>query len=284
MKTLVCTTLALIAFAGNSVLCRLALEGGGIDAASFTSIRLLAGIVVLLVVFKSLSKRRVEVSRGSWRAATYLFVYALAFSFAYISLDTGTGALILFGSVQLTMILIGLFNGAKLTLPEWVGVLVAFTGLVYLVVPDLSTPNLAGIVLMAASGVAWGLYSLAGRGSENPLGDTTFNFVRTLPLVLVLVALSVESASVSLTGIGLAIVSGGITSGIGYTIWYVALRGLSEVQAAVLQLLVPVIAAMGGVMFADEAISIRLVIASVLVLGGVLAVILGRQYALKRTA
>ena len=300
MKIILSTTLALIAFAGNSVLCRLALGNGQIDASSFTSIRLLAGIVVLLGIFGVVNRSqaqsqshtslqtgpltRPQSSRGSWRAATYLFVYALAFSFAYISLDTGTGALILFGTVQLTMILIGLLNGAKLTAPEIAGVLVAFLGLVYLVVPDLSTPSLAGIALMAASGIAWALYSLAGRGSVDPLGDTTFNFARTLPMVLVLIAVSLHSADLSLTGITLAIVSGSITSAIGYTIWYIALRGLSEVQAAVLQLLVPVIAAIGGVMFADEAISNRLVIASVLVLGGVLAVILGRQWALKHAA
>jgi drug/metabolite transporter (DMT)-like permease len=304
VKIILSTTLALIAFAGNSVLCRLALGNGQIDAASFTSIRLLAGIVVLLGIFGVVNRSQAQIqshtnlqtdsqtspqtkpqnSRGSWRAATYLFVYALAFSFAYISLDTGTGALILFGTVQLTMILIGLLNGVKLTAPEIAGVLVAFWGLVYLVMPDLSTPSLAGIALMAASGIAWALYSLAGRGSVDPLGDTTFNFARTLPMVMVLIAVSLHSANLSLTGITLAFVSGSITSAIGYTIWYIALRGLSEVQAAVLQLLVPVIAAIGGVMFADEAISNRLVIASVLVLGGVLAVILGRQYALKYTA
>lgn len=289
MATIFYTTLALIAFAGNSVLCRMALGNEAIDAASFTSLRLLSGIAVLLVIL-SISQRASnlnassdnrEASKGSWRSAIYLFVYAICFSYAYITLDTATGALILFGSVQLTMMLVSFITGSRFNRLEWAGLIIAFGGFVYLVLPKVSTPSMFGFVLMSLSGVAWGMYTLAGKKSQNPLSDTTFNFLRTLPLVVICILLSFSMAEISLQGAILAILSGAIASGVGYTIWYIALRDLSAIQAAVLQLLVPVIAAVGGVFIVNETMSVRLLIASCLVLGGILLTIRGKQYTVR---
>jgi len=280
MKIVLCTSLALLAFAGNSVLCRLALGEGAIDAASFTIIRLLSGIIVLAIILQAIRSHKVIIStsRGSWKASFMLFVYALTFSYAYISLETGVGALVLFGSVQITMIVVGLFLGNKLHYSEWTGLIVAFSGFVYLVLPDLTTPSLMGFILMCISGVAWGFYTLAGKTSKNPMSDTAYNFFRTIPLVLILTAVTFQYAALSQKGILLAVISGSIASGVGYTIWYIALRGLSTIQAAVLQLLVPVIAALGGVLFANEVFTLRLLMSSVMVLGGIMVMILGRYY------
>ncbi|GLQ31990.1 hypothetical protein GCM10007876_24690 [Litoribrevibacter albus] len=290
MKVFLLTSVALIAFAGNSIFCRLALGEERIDAASFTSIRLLTGIAVLLAVL-ALSPYRVKVrngqvqgadehqtqpTRGSWRAALMLFIYAIGFSYAYVSLETGTGALILFGAVQITMIAVGLVTGNRLTVIEWLGVLLAFAGFTYLMLPGVEAPSLLGFVFMAAAGVAWGFYTLAGKGSRHPLSDTAFNFVRTLPLVVLLIVLTISNSQMTLYGIVLAMLSGGLASGIGYTIWYMALEGLSAIQAAVLQLLVPIIATIGGFVFSGEEITLRFVIATLMVLGGILMVILGR--------
>jgi len=274
--------LALIAFAANSVLCRLALGEGIIDASSFTAIRLFSGIVTLLIIlFITKQNNNIEaIQKGSWSASFFLFLYAITFSFAYVTLTTGTGALILFGSVQITMIIYSIVTGHRLHSSEWIGVILAFVGFIYLILPDIATPSMMGFVLMSISGIAWGLYTLKGRGSKNPLIDTTYNFTRTLPLlaILVILILSFNSQHFSTKGIILAILSGSIASGIGYTIWYSALRGLTAMQAAVLQLLVPVIAAMGGVIFVSEAITIRLIIAASMILGGIACVILGRYY------
>lgn len=278
MKTALYTLIALLAFAGNSVLCRLALGDETIDAASFTIIRLLAGIVTLLVILKLRTGTSQKPSKGSWKAALYLFVYAITFSYAYVSIETGVGALILFCAVQITMILMQLIQGKRLITLEWLGVLVAFGGLVYLLLPGAQAPSFGGFVLMAIAGVAWGFYTLAGKGSVNPLADTSFNFLRTLPLVGTLLAVSVQQAQLSSPGVMLAVMSGAVASGIGYTIWYMALTGLGAVQAAVLQLIVPVIAAIGGVIFADEPLSLRLVLSGLLILGGILVVILGRYH------
>jgi drug/metabolite transporter (DMT)-like permease len=278
MKIALYTVLALLAFAGNSILCRLALGENAIDAASFTAIRLLSGIVVLAIIIKMSSDSISVTSRGSWKASFMLFLYAVTFSYAYVSLETGAGALILFGAVQITMILVGLISGNKLHYFEWVGVIVAFSGFVYLVMPGVSAPSLIGFLLMSISGIAWGGYTLLGRGSANPLSDTYYNFLRSLPLVIILVIVTIQYSTMSQEGILLAILSGGIASGVGYTIWYAALGGLSGIQAAVVQLLVPVIAAIGGVMFVDEALSFRLVLASIIILGGVLVVITGKYF------
>jgi drug/metabolite transporter (DMT)-like permease len=282
MHILLYTILALFALAGNSVLGRLALAENTIDAASFTAIRLLAGIVVLAIILKATQVKEAVTSKGSWKASFMLFLYAVTFSFAYISLETGIGALILFGAVQITMILTGLFLGNRLHKLEWLGVIVAFSGFVYLVLPSLGTPSLYGFVLMTIAGVAWGFYTLSGKGSQNPLNDTAYNFFRTLPFVVILIAITFQHADLSQKGIVLAILSGGVTSALGYTIWYTALKGLSTTQAAVVQLLVPVIAAIGGVIFAHEAFSLRLVVSSLTILGGILAVVLGRHYSIQQ--
>ena len=239
-------------------------------------------IILLLSNANTPKNKTINSSRGSWRASAMLFVYALFFSYSYISLDTGTGALILFGTVQITMISVAFFQGNKPNTAEWVGVLIACGGFTYLMLPGVTAPSLSGFLLMLIAGVAWGFYTLAGKGSENPLGDTCFNFVRTLPAVLVLCAAVMLQNSalidnISLRGAMLATLSGGIASGVGYTLWYAALRGLTNVQAAVLQLLVPVIATLGGIVFANEPLSTRFLVAATLVLGGILIVILSKR-------
>jgi len=207
-----------------------------------------------------------------------LFLYATTFSFAYITLDTGTGALILFGSVQTTMILLSLISGERVHISEWAGVITAFSGFVYLILPDVTTPSVIGFLLMTISGIAWGIYTLKGRDSINPLMDTAYNFIRTIPPVTILFIITIQDATYSLEGVLLAVLSGAIASGIGYTMWYVALAGLSATQASVLQLLVPIIAAAGGIIFVSEAISLRLIVSSIMILGGILVVVLGRYY------
>ena len=208
-------------------------------------------------------------------------MYAVCFSFAYIDLDTGTGALILFGAVQLTMILMSVLSGNRLSLYEVLGFLVAFLGFIYLILPSISTPSVMGFILMIVAGISWAGYSLIGRGSVNPLLDTASNFIRTLPLVVLLFLFSMTDIQLSLDGFLLAVMSGAVASGIGYAIWYRELQGLLDSQAAVVQLLVPVLAAVGGVLFSNEEISLRLVIAAILVLGGVTVVIFGKKTVLK---
>ncbi|MEE8388706.1 MAG: DMT family transporter [Acidiferrobacterales bacterium] len=278
VKTIFFTGLALIAFAANSVLCRLALGRETIDASSFTIIRLLSGAVVLLAIINISGSKTGSSAKGSWPASLMLFLYAITFSFAYITLDTGTGALILFGSVQITMILLSVISGNRLHITEWVGITIAFTGFVYLILPGVTTPSAIGFLLMTTAGIAWGIYTLKGRDSKSPLMDTAYNFLRTVPFVIILVIVTIKNANYSIEGILLAALSGGIASGIGYTIWYLALGGLSVTQAAVLQLLVPVIAALGGVVFVSEAVTVRLTVSSTMILGGILMVVLGRYY------
>ncbi|MCZ6674545.1 MAG: DMT family transporter [Verrucomicrobia bacterium] len=279
LKTISCTALALTAFAANSVLCRLALGNATIDASGFTIMRLLSGAITLLIIIQFAGSKSSEpTSKGSWWGGAMLFIYAITFSFAYLRLETGTGALILFGWTQITIILVSLVSGNRLHITEWLGVIISFLGFVYLVLPNVATPSLPGFFLMTLAGIAWGLYTLNGRGSKNPLMDTGFNFLRTVPMVLVVGVVSFRLLHFSTEGIILACLSGGIASGIGYTIWYIALRGLSATQAGVVQLLVPVIAALGGVVFVFEYITLRLTIASTLILGGIFTVILGRNY------
>lgn len=281
LKIFILTGLALIAFAANSVLCRLALGDKTIDAASFTNIRLFSGAVVLLLILKLYNSQSQNSSKGNWLSSFMLFLYAVTFSFAYISLDTGTGALIMFGSVQITIILLSIISGNRLNIYEWLGVTIAFLGFVYLILPGVSSPSLIGFSLMTIAGIAWGIYTLKGKESKNPLRDTTFNFIRTIPFIIILLIFTFQYSSYSTKGVVLAIISGGITSGIGYTIWYMAMEGLSKIQTAVIQLLVPIIAAFGGVIFVDEKITFRLSVASILVLGGILVVVLGRKNLLK---
>jgi drug/metabolite transporter (DMT)-like permease len=284
LKTLLLTSLALIAFAANSVLCRLALGEGAIDAAGFTIVRMVSAVLVLLIlvtVMKNVNRKASSsvsmlVSKGSWTASIMLFVYAVAFSFAYQSLDTGTGALILFGAVQITMLLVSVVTGTRLRLLEWVGIAGAFSGFVYLVLPQVSTPSLTGFILMTLSGVAWGFYSVLGRNSKNPLMDTHYNFLRSLVFVLVLLAFSFQTLHTTFNGVLYAVLSGGIMSGLGYTVWYMALKRLAATHAAVVQLLVPVIAAIGGVIFVAEDITMRLMMSGIMILGGILLVVLAK--------
>ena len=277
-KTVILTILALIAFAANSVLCRLALGEQVIDAAGFTSIRLFSGALVLFLILKLTGKKNNGKGKGSWKGALALFAYASTFSFAYLSLKTGTGALILFAAVQITIIVLSLFAGNRLHISEWLGILIAFAGFVYLVSPGISAPSPGGFAFMTIAGIAWGVYTLNGRQAGHPLSDTTYNFIRTLPFVVILAVLSLQNSHLSARGIWLAVLSGSVMSGIGYTIWYSALAGLSDTQAAVVQLSVPVIAALGGVLFVAEPISWRLTISGLLILSGILLVILGRSY------
>jgi len=282
LKTSLLTGLALIAFAANSVLCRLALGNETIDAPSFTGIRLLSGAITLFIILSIKRGNKGASSKGSWTAGLMLFLYAITFSYAYLSVDTGTGALILFGSVQITMIMLSLVTGTRLHLTEWSGVIIAFTGFIYLILPDITTPSVNGFILMTVSGMSWGIYTLKGRSSKNPLMDTTYNFLRTIPFVALLAIFTMQNMSYSFEGIVLALISGAVTSGVGYTIWYIALSGLSSTQAAVLQLSVPVIAAIGGVVFVSEEITIRLIISATIVLSGILMVVLGKYYFTKK--
>lgn len=278
LKTSLLTCLALIAFAANSVLCRMALGNESIDAASFTGIRMLSGAAALMLILAIKGRSQVAISKGSWSGSVVLFLYALTFSYAYLSLDTGTGALILFGAVQITIVLLTIFSGGRLHISEWLGVVIAFGGFIYLVLPSVTTPSLTGFILMTVSGVSWGIYTLQGRDSLNPLMDTAYNFLRAIPFVALLTVFTIQGGHFSVQGIIFAVLSGALTSGIGYTIWYIALAGLTATQAAVIQLSVPILAAIGGVLFVFEEITSRLIISAIIVLGGILMVILGRHY------
>jgi drug/metabolite transporter (DMT)-like permease len=267
LRTLTLTVFTLIAFASNSILCRLALASHSIDPASFTTIRLAAGAVTLAVIV-ALSRRGAR-QGGGWGSAFFLALYAAAFSFAYITLSAGTGALILFGCVQATMIVAALRAGERPGPLQWTGLVIALAGLVYLTAPGLAAPSPVGSILMALAGFAWGVYTLRGRGAGDPLVATRRNFVRAVPLALLVSAATITRRDVTPHGAVLAVASGAIASGIGYVVWYAALRGLSATRAATVQLSVPVIAALGGVMFLSETVTIRLAVASVLILGGV---------------
>lgn len=269
------TFIALVAFAANSVLCRLALKSGEIDPASFTSVRLISGVVMFTLLQSMLTPRTAqkESTRRTYSSALMLFIYAVAFSYAYITLDTGIGALILFGAVHLTMIIASWLNGQRLGYLESIGIALSFGGLIYLVYPTLSTPNLFGAVLMAISGSAWGFYTLAGKRASNPFLTTAMNFKLTLPLVVILALITFPSLSVTLFGALLAILSGALASALGYTIWYQALSSLKTSEAAVMQLSVPVLAAVGGVLFVSEPITSQFIVASALVLGGIAIVV-----------
>lgn len=284
MKTLICTAFALVAFAMNSVLCRLALGKSTIDAASFSTIRLCSGAIMLLLI-TAVSKRKIPSSnRGNWISATLLFLYAISFSLAYISLSAGTGALILFGSVQATMIVVALWAGERLHALEWVGLFLALLGLVYLVSPGLKAPSLSSSALMTVAGISWGFYSLRGRGARDPLIDTTNNFVRSLPFAVAASLIMLGSFHVSARGIVFAVLSGALASGVGYVIWYTALRGLTATRAAMVQLAVPILAAVGGVILLSEDVSLHLLLSAIMVLGGVGLALVSRQHPAKEIA
>lgn len=299
MKVFLYTIFALVAFAFNSILCRLALRGEEADAAGFTAVRLVSGAIALLVISYFVAKGR-NLRRGEgvsdapnaqakntlpdgpvsafgrWPSAIFLFVYAICFSFAYLDLNAGTGALILFGSVQVTMILTALIRGERPGTLEWLGLIVALGGLIYLVYPGLASPPPLSSALMAGAGVAWGAYTIRGKTSADPLGDTTGNFVWAVPLAIVAAVYFWPQVQLTTRGIILAVLSGAIASGVGYTVWYAALKHHASTRAAVLQLAVPVITAAGGILFLSEAATTRLWIAGALILGGIGLTILGR--------
>ena len=283
MKIIFTTALALIAFAANSIINRLALGEGHIDAASFTAVRLLSGAITLTLLNTAIQRSTnnktpfTKKATGSWKAGTALFIYALTFSYSYLHLDTGVGALILFGTVQITMILASFIAGKKLRLLEWIGISTAFLGFIYLIFPQLSTPSFTGLVLMTIAGISWAGYTLMGRESTHPLQDTAYNFLRALPLVVVLLAVTFQTAHIRSQGIWLAILSGSLASGLGYAIWYHALKSLTATRAAVVQLLVPIFAAAGGFIFIQEAITSRLLLSSLFILGGILLVVMGKE-------
>lgn len=265
------TSLAMMAFAGNSLLCRIALRQSTIDAASFTAIRLVAGAIMLLVVVGM--RGGFAFRRGNWLSALALFTYAAAFSFAYVSLPAGTGALLLFGAVQATMIGYGLRTGERFRKLQVLGLLLACAGLVGLLLPGLSAPPLAGSLLMLAAGVAWGTYSLRGRAGGDPTQVTAGNFLRAVPGALALGIVMLHDVSLDVPGVCYAIASGALASGLGYVIWYTVLPVLKATNAATVQLSVPVIAALGGIVFLGETITLRLALASVAILGGIALVI-----------
>ncbi|WP_321951832.1 DMT family transporter [Paraburkholderia bannensis] len=270
-RTVLLTSAAMVAFASNSLLCRLALQHASIDAASFASIRLVSGAVMLGVLAR-LGANRAQQAKADWLAATMLFAYVAFFSFAYLSVSAATGALILFGAVQLTMFAAGLRAGEQFAPLAWLGLALALAGLLYLVSPGVTAPTPLGAVLMSAAGIAWGVYSLRGRGVANPLAATAANFLRAAPMALLLsllLSLLHGRFHAAPGGIALAIASGAVTSGIGYVIWYAALKGLSAMRAATVQLSVPPIAAFGAALLLSEDISMRLVTASVAILGGI---------------
>jgi drug/metabolite transporter (DMT)-like permease len=269
MKAFFYTSFALVCFAFNSILCRLALKTDEIDAASFTSIRLVSGAVILSIIFTFFGTKESEKKRGNWFSAFFLFAYAVCFSFAYVNLTTATGALILFGSVQMTMIIFALFKGERPRILEWVGLIFAFGGLIYLVFPGLTAPPVFSSLLMMFAGIAWGFYTLRGKGSVNPLADTTGNFVRSVPMILIVSVPFLAQIHLSAKGVLFAVLSGAIASGLGYSVWYAALKFHTATRAAILQLSVPVIAAIGGILFLSEEIGVRLLIAAVLILGGI---------------
>ncbi|MFN6963795.1 MAG: DMT family transporter [Pyrinomonadaceae bacterium] len=278
MKTFIYTAFALVAFAFNSILCRMALRPDEIDPAGFTAIRLASGAVTLGLLVYLTSDNKGVLKTGHWLSAIFLSAYAICFSFAYMGLNAGTGALILFGSVQLSMIGVAMIRGESPSGKEWLGLVVAAGGLVYLLWPGLTTsPPTTSAALMAAAGIAWGGYTLRGKGSSSPLADTAGNFIRTVPMAAVAAVVYLRDLHLTQRGVLLAVISGAIASGIGYTAWYAALKHHTATRAAILQLSVPLITAAGGVLLLSEAATTRLWISAALILGGIAVATLARR-------
>jgi drug/metabolite transporter (DMT)-like permease len=271
------TLLAMVAFAANSLLCRLALRGTAIDAASFTSIRMIAGALTLSLIVR-LEGGSLR-GAGNWPSALALFAYAAGFSFAYVSLPASTGALLLFGAVQMTMIGYGIRAGERFTPRQWMGLACAMAGLVGLLLPGLSAPSPGGAALMIAAGIAWGIYSLRGKGAKNPTAVTADNFLRATPFALALSAAMHTHSAPDYSGILYAALSGAVTSGIGYAIWYAVLPALKAATAATVQLSVPLIATLGAVVVLGEGLTLRIALASLAILGGIAMVVLQRRAA-----
>ncbi len=268
------TALAMLAFAGNSLLCRAALKNSQIDAASFTGIRMLSGAITLWLLLRARGYRTSSSGFGNWPSACALFAYAACFSFAYIHLTAATGALLLFGAVQSSMIAWGLFRGERFNAWQILGLCGALGGLIALLLPGFAAPPTGSALLMIAAGIAWGMYSLRGRGASDAAAVTAGNFMRTIPLALLLSLVTLKFARIDIPGAIYALASGAIASGLGYAIWYSALRGLRATTAATVQLSVPVIAAVGGIVLLGEDFSLRFLIAATTILGGIALVVL----------
>ncbi len=300
MKAALYTIIALIAFAANSLFCRMALAEGYIDAWSFTIIRLLGGAICLSIIMVVHARRLTRQSmadtsidtdisinnnailndKGSWLSNISLVVYALCFSLAYVELDTGTGALILFAAVQLTMIGWGIYKKEQLSALQWIAFMVAVAGFIYLMLPSAAVPSLSGAAIMAISGIAWGVYSIRGQSCISPLRATGFNFIRSLVAIPIIGLMAIGYLSnIQSEGIVLAFISGAITSGLGYSIWYTAMPLLKSTQTAVVQFCVPVLAAAAGVLFLSEQLTMRFIVASSIILGAVLVFILNKKAA-----
>lgn len=279
MPLFILTSVTMIAFAANSVLARLALGDSAIDPASYTFVRIASGALVLVLLARAASGSGPQqtMRAGDRISAAALLAYAAGFSYAYLALDTGTGALILFACVQATMIGTAIAFGDRPSMTEWAGLTAAFGAFIWLVSPGLSAPDPLGAALMAVAGIAWGVYSLKGRGQGDPLAATAGNFALAVPAAAILFAVSVMSWQASAFGLLMAVLSGAVASGLGYALWYRALRQLTPTRAAIVQLTVPVIAAGGGVAFRGEPLTARFVIASVVILGGVALAILAKQ-------
>jgi drug/metabolite transporter (DMT)-like permease len=276
LRTAILTLIAMLAFAGNSLLCRLALKDGQIDAASFTAIRIVSGALVLALFMAA--RGASPVAAGNWRSAAALFAYAAAFSFAYLGLSAATGALLLFGAVQATMIGYGLWRGERFNRWQLLGLGLACAGLLILLLPGLVAPSLLHGLLMAGAGIAWGVYSLRARGSGDPAAATAGNFVRAGLLAAAAGLALLPWAGFSWRGVACALASGALTSGLGYVIWYRALQGLAATTAASVQLSVPVLATLGGVLLLSEPLTPQLLYASLALLGGLgLVILAGRR-------
>ncbi|MBP6006964.1 MAG: DMT family transporter [Rhodoferax sp.] len=274
-RVIALTGLAMLAFAGNSLLCRLALKQTSLDASSFTTLRLVSGALVLWLIVRV--RHGKPMAGGNWWSALALFAYAAGFSFAYVHLPAATGALLLFGAVQATMFAYGLTRGERFSRPQLIGLLLALGGLVGLLLPGLSAPPPLGSVLMLGAGVAWGVYSLRGRGAGDATLVTAGNFMRAAPMAGLLSLLLWGQTTFDTAGIVYAVASGAVASGLGYTVWYTVLPALKATHAATVQLSVPVLAALGGVLFLGESITVRLVLASAAILGGIALVILEKR-------
>ncbi|MYN13554.1 EamA family transporter [Pusillimonas sp. TS35] len=273
LSALVCV--AMLCFAGNSILCRLALKGAHIDPASFTLLRMSSGAAMLYILL-GVTGAGAPV-RGSWRGAFALILYAITFSFAYVRMEAGTGALLLFGAVQLSMILYGMLKGERLSLAGTAGLLLGISGLVYLLLPGGSAPPLGSAALMIVAGASWGWYSILGKGVADPLAETTGNFLRAVPFALACALPFLAVLNTDLEGAMYAVLSGAVASGMGYALWYGAMRELSVLKASTVQLSVPVISVLAGIALLDEILTLRIVAACALVLGGIAIVLVSRQ-------
>lgn len=269
LQTAGLTAITLCAFAANSLLARMALGARLADPAGFTAVRLVSGAATLWLIVTGRGSSVQRGRAGSWLSGFWLFLYAIGFSFAYLSLSTGTGALILFAAVQVTMILCGVAQGERPGMSLWIGLTVAMGGLVVLVAPGLTAPSPVGSLLMATAGASWGFYSVRGRGVDDPVAATAGNFVRSVPMVAAAVLITLPTIAMSPKGVLLAVLSGSLASGLGYVLWYTAMGGLSTTQASIVQLSVPVLAAVAGVVLLSEEVTVRLVVSGAAILGGV---------------